>query len=61
MDPATGESLDAAPGKSFNQALAQTVVADVSMSLDNVLAVAAARDHGVILVIGLALSVALMG
>jgi predicted tellurium resistance membrane protein TerC len=38
------------------------MIADVSMSLDNVLAVAgAARDHITILVIGLALSVALMG
>jgi predicted tellurium resistance membrane protein TerC len=32
------------------------------MSLDNVLAVAgAARDHGIVLIFGLALSVALMG
>ena len=38
------------------------VVADVSMSLDNVLAVAgAAREHPTILVIGLALSIAMMG
>jgi predicted tellurium resistance membrane protein TerC len=37
-------------------------VADVSMSLDNVLAVArAAREHPGILAIGLILSVALMG
>ena len=37
-------------------------VADVSMSLDNVLAVAgAAREHPGILVIGLLLSVAMMG
>ncbi len=57
-----GEPLDAAPVKTFNKALAQIVVADVSMSLDNVLAVAgAARDHLVVLIIGLALSVALMG
>ncbi|MHA1554748.1 MAG: TerC family protein [Alphaproteobacteria bacterium] len=48
--------------KSFGRALLQIVVADVSMSLDNVLAVAgAARDHVVILIVGLALSVALMG
>lgn len=52
---ATGETI------TFRQALIQIVVADVSMSLDNVLAVAAiARDHLVILVIGLALSVVLM-
>lgn len=48
--------------KSFAQAAWQIVVADVSMSLDNVLAVAgAARDHIYILVFGLALSIALMG
>jgi YjbE family integral membrane protein len=51
-----------APKKSFGQAAGQIVVADVSMSLDNVLAVAgAAREHLVVLVIGLGLSVALMG
>jgi YjbE family integral membrane protein len=48
--------------KSFGHAIAQIVVADVSMSLDNVLAVAgAARAHIYVLIIGLALSVALMG
>ncbi len=52
---ATGETI------TFRQALIQIVVADVSMSLDNVLAVAAiARDHLVILVIGLTLSIVLM-
>ncbi len=50
------------PRKSFRQAVVQIVVADVSMSLDNVLAVAgAARDHEIVLIFGLALSVALMG
>ena len=40
----------------------QIVVADVSMSLDNVLAVAgAAREHPYVLVFGLVLSIALMG
>ena len=40
----------------------QIVIADVSMSLDNVLAVAGvARDHTWVLVVGLALSVAFMG
>ena len=44
------------------QALVQVVLADVSMSLDNVLAVAGtARDHFWVLVTGLILSVALMG
>lgn len=48
--------------KSFAQAASQIVVADVSMSLDNVLAVAgAAREHLTVLIIGLGLSVALMG
>lgn len=51
-----------APGKSFVQAATQIVVADVSMSLDNVLAVAgAAREHPIVLVAGLGLSIALMG
>ena len=48
--------------KTFGQAALQIVIADVSMSLDNVLAVAgAAREHPSVLVIGLALSIALMG
>ncbi|BDD67758.1 membrane protein [Sphingobium sp. TA15] len=50
------------PAKSFAGAAWAVAVADVSMSLDNVLAVAgAARDHPGILIIGLILSVALMG
>ena len=48
--------------KTFSQAAWQILIADVSMSLDNVLAVAgAARDHPSVLVIGLVLSIALMG
>jgi len=48
--------------KTFGQALLQIIVADVSMSLDNVLAVAGtARHHIWVLVVGLTLSVALMG
>jgi len=44
------------------QALGQIVLADLSMSLDNVLAVAGvARDHPFVLVVGLVLSIALMG
>lgn len=47
---------------SLTRAITQIVLADVSMSLDNVLAVAgAARDHLDVLVIGLLLSVGLMG
>ena len=43
-------------------AILQIAVADISMSLDNVLAVAgAARDHMAMLVFGLVLSIALMG
>ncbi len=48
--------------KSARQALARIVLADVSMSLDNVLAVAGtARAHFWVLAFGLVLSVALMG
>ena len=48
--------------KSLSQAVIQIFVADISMSLDNVLAVAgAAREHPYVLVAGLVLSVALMG
>jgi YjbE family integral membrane protein len=48
--------------KTFGQAVWQIVVADLSMSLDNVLAVAgAARDHPLVLAAGLILSIALMG
>ncbi|MEQ1938710.1 TerC family protein [Mesorhizobium sp. CN5-321] len=48
--------------KTLAQAATQIVIADVSMSLDNVLAVAgAARDHFAVLVTGLILSIALMG
>ena len=51
-----------APRKTFAQAAWQIVFADISMSLDNVLAVAgAARDHPAALVFGLGLSIVLMG
>jgi len=51
-----------AAGKSFAAAAWSVAIADVSMSLDNVLAVAgAARDHPGILIIGLVFAVALMG
>lgn len=59
-----GGGTDAAPAqrKTFGQAALQIIAADVSMSLDNVLAVAgAAREHPYILAFGLLLSVALMG
>jgi len=58
--PATGEGR--VRRKTFAQAAWQIVIADISMSLDNVLAVAgAARDHPAALVFGLALSIVLMG
>jgi YjbE family integral membrane protein len=50
------------PAKTFASAAWGVALADVSMSLDNVLAVAgAARDHPYVLVFGLVLSVVLMG
>jgi YjbE family integral membrane protein len=61
-DPDT-EAVEGPPAtKTFLQAAIQVTLADLSMSLDNVLAVAAtARDHPAVLFIGLALSVTLMG
>ena len=50
------------PARSFASAAGGVALADVSMSLDNVLAVAgAAKDHPWVLVFGLVLSVVLMG
>lgn len=65
----TGEDLNAdgtvaggAPKKTLAQAAVQIVIADVSMSLDNVLAVAgAAHGHPTVLILGLVLSIAMMG
>ncbi len=55
-------SVPAHETKSMRAAVTQVVIADVSMSLDNVLAVAGvAREHAWVLVAGLALSVAFMG
>jgi len=57
-----GPANGARPRKTFRQAAWQIIIADVSMSLDNVLAVAgAAREHPIVLVFGLVLSIALMG
>ena len=57
-----GADCPEAEAKSMAQALLQIVVADISMSLDNVLAVAGtARDHLWVLGAGLTLSVGLMG
>lgn len=71
LEQATGIDVDSTPGvdemsarkvKTFGQALVQILIADLSMSLDNVLAVAgAAREHPVVLALGLLISIALMG
>ena len=59
---ADGTIAGGGPTKTLKQAAIQIIIADVSMSLDNVLAVAgAARDHPTVLIIGLVLSIALMG
>ena len=59
---AGGERAGVRPAKSFAAAAWAVALADVSMSLDNVLAVAgAAREHPWVLAAGLVLSVALMG
>lgn len=60
--PGNTDSATGAKGKSVAVAIRQIAVADISMSLDNVLAVAgAAEDHTWVMVLGLILSVALMG
>ncbi|WIY51681.1 YjbE family putative metal transport protein [Devosia sp. YIM 151766] len=57
-----GKVAGKAPRKTLRQAVIQIIIADVSMSLDNVLAVAgAAQHHFEALIFGLALSVVLMG
>jgi YjbE family integral membrane protein len=64
LSAASTADTSAAAGnqKTLGQAVWQITLADVSMSLDNVLAVAgAAREHPMILIFGLALSIALMG
>jgi len=59
---ADGTIAGGAPRKTLRQAVMQIVIADVSMSLDNVLAVAgAAKNHFEALIFGLALSVVMMG
>ncbi len=56
------EAEDGQPGVTLRRAIFQVALADLSMSLDNVLAVAgAAMDHVWVLTIGLLLSIALMG
>ncbi len=61
-DDTDADGISGPRRKTLGQAIWQIVIADVSMSLDNVLAVAgAAREHPLILIFGLGLSVALMG
>jgi len=69
VEAVTGADINAdgtiaghAPRKTLAQAAGQIIIADLSMSLDNVLAVAgAAREHPMVLVFGLSLSILLMG
>ena len=61
-DPETSAVEGPPASKTFLQASIQVTIADLSMSLDNVLAVAAAaRNHPAVLFIGLVLSVTFMG
>ncbi|HUQ52229.1 MAG TPA: YjbE family putative metal transport protein [Gammaproteobacteria bacterium] len=61
-DDQSEPSTTGARPKTMRQAMTQIIVADVSMSLDNVLAVAGvAREHLWVLVSGLVLSIAFMG
>ncbi|HEX6783732.1 MAG TPA: YjbE family putative metal transport protein [Sphingomicrobium sp.] len=61
-DPDTAVVEGPPASKTFLQAAIQITIADLSMSLDNVLAVAAAaRDHPSVLFVGLVLSVTFMG
>jgi YjbE family integral membrane protein len=60
-EAAPGDHVTRPREKTMREAATQIIVADVSMSLDNVLAVAGvAREHAWVLIFGLALSVALM-
>jgi YjbE family integral membrane protein len=62
LHPAGMAAMAPEPRKTLAQATTQIVIADVSMSLDNVLAVAgAAREYPYLLAFGLLLSVAMMG
>ena len=62
MRTPSSDDDDGQPGFTMGRAIMQVALADLSMSLDNVLAVAgAAMDHVWVLTIGLLLSIALMG
>ena len=61
-EPEASPGAEARTRKSLRQATVQIVIADLSMSLDNVLAVAGiAREHTWVLITGLIFSVAFMG
>jgi YjbE family integral membrane protein len=60
--PGAQAAARAPKAKTMRDAVTQIIIADISMSLDNVLAVAGvAREHAWVLIFGLALSVAFMG
>jgi len=60
-DALTAKGYQGSPRKQLWQAMVTIIIADVSMSIDNVLAVAAiARDNTTMLIFGLALSIAFM-
>ena len=55
------ENIKKVDSSSFMKAITTVILADVTMSLDNVLGVAgAARDHYILLIFGLILSIVLM-
>ena len=61
MEREADEKAQKGPPKTMRMAMINIIVADATMSLDNVLAVAgAARDHLEMLIFGLVLSIALM-
>lgn len=61
-NPSHEAHASGAPPKTLRQAMIQIVIADISMSLDNVLAVAGAAGESLwVLIVGLTISVALMG
>ena len=61
MNSKTEENVKKVNNSSFMKAITTVILADVTMSLDNVLGVAgAARDHYMLLIFGLVLSIVLM-
>ena len=61
MNGNTEENVKKVDNSSFMKAITTVILADVTMSLDNVLGVAgAARDHYMLLIFGLVLSIVLM-